>query len=917
MGERFDAPPFVGRVEEVELLDDLVARVERGLSGSLVVLGDPGVGKTRLLERLDAAATSVVVRRVVGMESELRLGFAALHRLLLPFSERIDSLPAPQRDALLTTFGVLDGPPPPKLLIGLAALTLLAEAARDRPLICVLDDAHWLDRESLAIAAFVARRIHADGIGIVVAGRENHPELAALDGLPTHHLGGLDRADAYSLLSAVGPQRISSLVTARIVAETGANPLAMLEVVGQLTTAQLEGRLPLPHQLPTGRGLNVHFLRQIEVLPAETRSLLLLAAAMSNDEASPLHRAAALIGLSPGAGEPATRAGLLTIDDNIRFRHPVIRSAVYRSASHDERRAAHAALAAIADGDGDADLAAWHRAAATTTPDEDLAAGLVRSAGRAERRGGQVAQALFLGRAAELSPEPRDRSLRLLEAAKAYLAAGDGILAEALLDKAAPWLESDGRHVDVQRLRASVAVFFSRHRDAPGILMDAVTQIDPQDPRVREMLFDALQASLVARRHTVGVTPSDVARRALETHRPDLEAASAADLLLDGFATRLAVGYTDAVPLLRAAVGSLFDDTDAGTRRVPTTILGWFAADDIWDDSGRSAMFERAARLEREHGSLGALRITLAGLCVSQALAGEMEKAEQSYAEAAEISTLIGIPAPATTGVLLEVRAWQGREKESRETAEVTTLWGSQQGAEILEVFAWFGLTILDIGLGDYAAAAKYADEIYDRDPPGFGNRVLPEVVEAGVRTGDIRHAASALDRLTQRAEASGTPWAIGMLARSRALLAGDTEAESYYSLAIEHLENTLVRTELARAHLLYGEWLRRRRRRRDAQEQLSTAYDMFHRMGADAFAARARAELLATGYRSAPGAPRADSGLTPQESQVARLAASGATNAEVASRMFVTTSTVEYHLSKIYRKLGISSRRELARALS
>jgi DNA-binding CsgD family transcriptional regulator len=653
--------------------------------------------------------------------------------------------------------------------------------------------------------------------------------------------------------------------------------------------------------------------------------LLLLAAAASSDEPVVLWRAAALLGLAPDAADPAVARDIVSFDPRVAFRHPLIRSAVYNGAEPAERRRVHEALAVVAELDGNPDEAAWHRAAATIAPDEDVAADLERSAGRAERRGGQVAQAVFLSRAAELSPGAQDRAVRWFGAARAYLAAGDGVLAEALLDQAAPWLDAAGMHVAVQRLRASIAVFFSRHKDAPEILLDAVARVDPHEVSlIREMLFEALQASLVARQYTTGITPVDVAHVALQVPRDPTRAVRGTDLLLDGFATRIAVGYTPAVPLLRDAVAALSTSEAAlstseqvATVGLPTTLLGWFAADDVWDEQGRRAMFERAAAIEHRHGVLGALRVTLAGLCTSQAWTGQMDKAEQSYFEAAEISALIGVPPPATTGVLLEIRAWQGREQESRGVAAMTAQWGRERGASILEIFALFGLTVLELGLGRYAEALRWGVHIYDDDPPGFGNRILPEVVEAGVRGGDRDAAEAALARLADRATASGTPWALGMLARSRALLAGDADAETHYREAIEHLRRTSVRTELARTHLLYGEWLRRRKRRRNAQSQLRTAYDMFDTMGASAFAARTRAEQLAAGDSPPQSAERLTFDLTPQETQVSRLAAGGATNAEIATRLFVTTSTVEYHLSKVFRKLGVTSRRQLATALT
>jgi DNA-binding CsgD family transcriptional regulator len=430
------------------------------------------------------------------------------------------------------------------------------------------------------------------------------------------------------------------------------------------------------------------------------------------------------------------------------------------------------------------------------------------------------------------------------------------------------------------------------------------------------MLFEAMQAALVARQYTTGTTPGDVAAAALRAPRDLAQPVTGTDLLLDGFATRTAVGYPQAVPLLRAAVTALFTGDQPSPAGIPATILGWFAADDLWDDDGRRAMLKRAEAVQRRHGALGALRITLAGLTTGEMWAGRPAEAEASYLEAAGISASMGVPAPATTGVLLEVRAWQGREQESRDLAGTTAQWGQQRGAAVLEVFALMGLTILELGLSRYAEALGWGLRVYSDDPPGFGNRILPEIAEAGARSGDHDAAHAALSRLAERATASGTPWALGMLARSRALLADDAEAEKYYRAALAHLAGTSVRTELARAHLLYGEWLRRQRRRRDARSQLRTAYGMFDAMGAAAFAHRTRAELLAVGDSPRQPAERAGPDLTPQEAQVARLAAGGATNAEIATHLFVTTSTVEYHLSKVFRKLSITSRRQLASTL-
>jgi DNA-binding CsgD family transcriptional regulator len=908
---------LVGRSDDCGALDVLVEAIRQGLSRSLVILGEPGIGKTRLLEYVAQAADGVRTVRIAGLESELRLGFAALHRMLVPFLDRVGLLPAPQREALDSAFGLTAGPPADRFLVSMSVLTLLAEIAAEQPLIWLVDDAHWLDRESVEVLGFVGRRLHAESTGLLFCAREASPGLAALNGLPTRHLSGLEPAAARALLAATVSGPLNARVAARIIDETGGNPLALRELAAHLTPDQLAGRSPLPQRLPIGRRLQEHFLGQAKMLPPATGTWLLLASAASGDDPAALWRAATLLGLEPDAADPAVAQDIVSVDPRVAFRHSLIRSAVYEGARPGDRRRVHEALASIARQDCNPDEAAWHRAAASVVPDEDVAADLERSAVRAERHGGYVAQATFLARAADLTPDPRSRAVRLLAAAQAYLVAGDGALAEAMLDLAAPRLAEAGLHVAAQRLRASIAVFFSRHKDAPGLLLDAVAAVDPPDtPLIRAMFFEALQAALVARQYTVGTTPLEVARAALRAPRdPGLDP-TAADLLLDGFATRIAVGYPQAVPLLRAAVEAFSASDEPTPAGIPGTILAQFAADDLWDDQGRRAIFLRAEEVHRRHGALGVLRVILAGLCTSELWAGRLAEAEARYFEAAEISALIGIPAPASTGVLLDLRAWQGREAESRALAAMTEQWGEERGAPVLGSFALIGLTVLELSLCRYAEALSLGLRIYDGDPPGFGSRVLPEIVEAGARAGDHRTARAGLDRLAERATASGTPWALGMLARSRALLAPDSGAEAFYREAIAHLTRTSMRTELARAHLLYGEWLRRQKRRSHAGAQLRTAYRMFDAMGAAAFARRTRAELLAVGGHPAEPAELAGPDLTPQETQIARLAAAGVTNAEIATRLFVTTSTVEYHLSKVFRKLSITSRRQLAATL-
>ncbi len=900
------------------MLDKLATDVRAGFSGSLVFIGEPGVGKTRLLQYMADSAAEVTILRIVGAQSELRLGFAALHRLVLPYLHRLDRLAGPHRNALEVTFGLADGPPPNRFLVSLAALALLSDVATERPVVCLIDDAQWLDQESLAVLGFIARRLYADPIGMVFSAREHAGDLTALEGLATRRIAALDPASAHTILDEAVAGPLDPRVSARVIDETGGNPLAMLELVGELSAEQLAGRFPLPRRLPVGRRVDVHFLAQVATLSPEARTVLLIAAACADEKPSTVWRAGALLGVAAAAANHAVQQGIVSLEPRIVFRHPLIRSAVYDGATPEERQRVHDALATVAHRDGDDDQAAWHRAAAVTTPEESIAADLQASAERAQRRGGYTMQAAFLTRAAELSPDTRDRALRYLAAAQAHLAAGDGPLAEALLDLATPGLDDAGMHVTVQRLRAAIAVFFSRHKDAPAILLEAATRVEPADVSlVRQILFDAMQAAIVARQYTAGTTLEEVAHAVLGAARDPRRPPSGNDLLLDGFATRIASGYADAVPLLRAAVAMMFTDEAAAHVDIPSTILGWFAADDVWDEQGRRAMFERAQAIERRQGALGAMRITLAGLSTSQAWAGQMNDAENSYGEAAEISALIGVPPPATTGVLLEVRAWQGRESESRAVASSTADWGREKGASILEIFALMGLTVLELGLGRYPEALGWGLQIFHDDPPGFGNRVLPEVVEAGVRGGDRAAAEMALTRLTERATAAATPWALGCWRgrgadgrrrRRRAVLPGGHQTAGRDRGA----HRTRPRASALRRMASPAKTSPRR------GVQLRTAHDMFTAMGAAAFAGRAGAERRASG-QTTDDAPRADNpfGLTPQEAQVARQAGAGATNAEIASRLFVTTSTVEYHLSKVFRKLGVTSRRQLAAALS
>ncbi|MBM2620805.1 AAA family ATPase [Actinoplanes sp. LDG1-06] len=963
---------FIGRHEEQRALADLLAGVREGRSGTLVLVGEPGVGKTSLLDQA-RCSSDVRVVAIAGVEPEMCLGYAALHRLLRPWLGEIDALPEPQSDSLRTAFGRTAGPTPDRYLVGMATLTLLAEASAPQPLLCLIDDAQWLDRESADALTFVARRLHAEALGLLFATREDSP-----GGLPALTLTGLPPGDARNLLSASVPARVDAqnpiptaipvrldapeplptaipvrvdgrdplpagipvrlddAVAATIVAGTGGNPLALIELARTLTPGQLAGIAPLPTPLPVGDRLETHFRHQIRPLPALTRLLLLLVSAAPPNEPSLLWRAAIHLEIAADEIDHALAAGILT--PSLDFRHPLIRSAVYRGAEAPERRRVHAALAAVYDPVLDADRHAWHRAQATIGLDEEVATLLERAA----ERGGHSERAAFLSRAADLSPDPRARAARLVAAARAHLVLGDPAAAGELLDRAEsshaahlvpavpsasrPPAQPESRAVSVARAddgtrrtaqnpsgpdlsltlarqaRATAEMYAGHYATAPAMLLEAAESIAGVDAVLtRRMLFEAMQAILIAGDHnsTLELARTVMASPAMETARPTY-----ADLFLIGYATRLTGDYRAAVPLMRAALATL----DAGVveEGPPLAVISTLAADDLWDeDAGRRA-WTRLEEYDRRTGALGTLRTTLAVGAGWELRAGRFDAAEALQDELAALSTLVGQPLRGETQ-RIELLAWRGREAETRAMAAEATG---------LDHFVRNSVAILEISLGHYPAALDCLKPSFDRDKPGAATRSLHEIVESGVRGGDHEAAKAALVRMEERAPVSGTPWGLGLLARGRALMADDDHAEAFYQESLELLAHTQIRTEQARSHLLYGEWLRRRRRRADARSQLRTAHDMFAQMGAEAFAARAQLELKATGDHPTPRTNRPDRDLTPQERQVAALAAAGATNSEIAARLFLSTSTVEYHLTRIYRKLAITSRRKLAAAL-
>jgi len=882
------------------------------MSATLVVRGEAGIGKTSILEYAVSAADGFTILRADGVESERDISFATVHRLLVPLLPASDALPPPQRTALDATLGLVASEPPDRFLVGLAVLTLLSREAERRPLLCVIDDAQSIDAESAALLGFVARRLCAEQMVVLFAVRDPIDGPDPLMGLPEIRVAGLQPADARQLLNSVSLVRLDPAIVERVVAETEGNPLALVELGRETPLGESVTWLLPDEPVPLSGRIEAHFRRLIGALPKPAQQFLLIAAAEPNDRTL-VWNAATRLGLPEDASEPAIAAELLDLRRTPAFRHPLVRSAVYAGAPMATRRLVHATLAELIDASM-VDSRAWHLAAAADGPDEATAAELERGAAWAHARGGWAARAAFLARAAELTPEGPRRTDRLLAAAEAAVVAATPARAHALLGRAQATLADAQQAARARRVEAALQSFILPGR-VPAILLEAATALQPIDPiQARDTFVEALQACLVSSQLTAGTTPREVGVAALAAHAPSRDP-EIADLMLDAFATRFAVGYQQAVPVMRRAVGALASGTTAVTP--PAGLTRWSflsnAASDLWDADGYQQLLIRLETAERQRGALDSLRMTLGGIAYCRMWAGDFAGAEAAHAEAAEMGVAFGEDATMHVARKAELFAWQGRDDDVRSAtgfflSKRIEIAGGGVGVNV----ARSALVVLDLARGRYDDALATAVKVMADDPFPHGSQVLPNAVEAAMRSGDRATAHTALDRLRERTEASGTTWALGLLARSQALAAGG-DAEEHYLGALDLLGQTYVKTDLARAHLLYGEWLRRERRRTEARTQLQAAFDLFDDMGAQAFAERARVELAATGARARRRNPSTLFDLTPQELQVAHLVSQGATNREVAAALFISATTVDYHLRKVFRKLGVTSRSQLA----
>jgi len=911
-------PPsrLFGRTGELEILGRLIANVRSGQSAVLVVRGEPGIGKTELLRHLIAEASGFAVARVIGVESEMELPFAGLHQLCAPMLGRLGSLAEPQRRGLSVAFGLDTGDSPDRFLVALAVLSLMAETSEEQPMLCVVDDAQWLDQASAQVLGFVGRRLLAESIVLVFAVRTpapGDPSPNHLAGLPELRLGGLDEQSARALLATVTSGPLDESVRARIVEETHGHPLALLELY-RGRTADLAGGFALPGAGDLPRRIEDQYAARLGELPDEVQRLVLLAAADPVGDPALILRAARVLGLDTGTVNLAAAADLLGFGANVRFRHPLVRSAAYRAAAPDDRRAVHEALAAVTDPLADPDRRAWHRAHAAAGPDEAVAEELINSASRALRRGGVAAAAAFWERAVALTPDPGDRASRALTAAEAKYAAGDFEAAQALLVTAELGPPGELGEARVQRMRAQIAFALRRGGDAPPLMLQAAQRLQSLDAELaRQTYLETLVAAIYAGRLAHGQDARQVARAARSaTPGPSgSEPLPHSQLLVHGLAVRLSDGYLAAAPTLKEALRRY---------RAQPHELDWLSvsynivAMDLWDDE---AWFELAAgqvRLARANGTLSWLPFALDYLAEIHIQAGELSKAAALLMERERLDP--GTREATLPYVPLLLAAWRGDAPIAAELAEEMARGASDRGEGAALTYSDYAQAVLYNGLGNYGPAAEAAHRASAVDEIVISPWALYELVEGAARSDQQERACAAADQLSQLAVASASNWARGAAARSRALVSGGRAAEEEYREAIDLLGRTRMATHLARARLVYGEWLRRERRRVDARIQLRSAFDALASMGAEAFAERARRELQATGETARKRSDDTRADLTPQEEEIVQLARKGRTNQEIGAQLFIGARTVEWHLHKVFVKLDISSRLELDQAL-
>jgi DNA-binding CsgD family transcriptional regulator len=881
----------------------VLAGAQEGRSGVLLVRGAPGIGKSALLEYATQAAGGFRLVRAVGVESEMELAFPGLQQLCAPLLEGLAALPEPQRLALETVFGLALGAPPDPLFVGLGVLSLLSNAGSARPLLAVVDDVQWLDRASAQALGVVARRLDADAVALVLAARDG-VELDELVGVKELRLEGLADGDARALLVSVWPGRVDDQIVDRILAETEGNPLALLELPRGLSLDELAGGFGLLEKLEVPGRIERSFRRRLRELPAETRTLLLVASAEPVGDAALLWRACELLGIDSSAAGPAESADLIRIGTRLRFYHPLVRSAIYAAASPEERRRAHAALAEVTDAATDPDRRAWHRAEALSGPDEEVARELERSADRARSRGGEAAAAAFLKRSAELTIDPAGRSRRALAAAGAMHVSGALDAALALLATAEAGDLDELQHAQAVRLRGEVLRLRTEGREGALELATAAELLAAVDPVAASDTYVELLQGLIS-----GFSwRQEIAARL--TRLPLSEPPTARQLLLHGFGLVFSQGFPHGTSVIAEAVAAYCATESDGGESVVELSIASQAALNFWDAQAERLLIDRALTIARLSGSQPAVETALATGATGHLQTGRIKEAAAAVHEAVALRSVMGLPAG--TEDLGGIAALRDDEDTAlRHIAEVQARWGTDSDGSATAIFGWHRALLYN-GLARFAdalAAAKPACEVH---PAGGFGMLFAELIEAASRSGELALARDVLERLAARTQLGGKDWGLGTEGACRALLSDGADAERLYLEAIGRLARVDTPLALARAHLVYGEWLRRGRRRRDARGHLQVAHDLLDEIGARSFAARARHELAATGVTAHSRRDQTLDELTPQEARIASLAGEGQTNGEIAARLYISPSTVDYHLKKVFRKLGVHSRTQL-----
>jgi DNA-binding CsgD family transcriptional regulator/tetratricopeptide (TPR) repeat protein len=903
-------PTLRGRADECAFLDALVDAIRRGEGRALVLRGEAGIGKTALLEYVARSASDLTVLGAVGVESDMELAYAGLHQLCAPLLDRLDRLPTPQRQALEIVYGLSDGGAPDRLLVGLAVLSLLSEAGDEQPVLCLVDDAQWLDRASALTLAFVARRLQAERAGVVFVAREPGEELGHF---PELEVRGLSTNDARALLGATVWFRLDERVRDRIVAETRGNPLALLELPRGLTARQLAGGFGLVEAQGLAGRIEESFVRRVEALSDDARRLLLVAAAEPVGDALLLLAASERLGIAVSAVDAETD-GLLVFGERVTFRHPLVRSAVYRTATRAQRQEVHLALAEATDGSVDPDRRAWHLATAAAGPSEPVAVALEQSAGRARARGGLAAAAAFLHRSVVLSADPTQRVRRALAAAQASLHAGIYEGGLELLAMAEACMPDELQQAQVELLRGQIAFASSLGTAAPPLLLSAAQRLERLDPELaRETYLDAWGAAMFAGRFAAEGSLVEVSRAAMSAPRPT-RPPRASDLMLDGLATLVTEGRAAATPLLRRATAIFADE---GSPAEENFRWGWLTTNPpniLWDEDSWHAISARNLKEAREAGALARLPIDLADWGIFLASCGDFDAAAVAIAEAESITRATGTHIAPYAQLLLSALRGQS---DALPLFESTIREAATSGQGLSVRWAEWTSAILFNGLGRYDLALAAAERAAEETPQlQFSPWASTELTEAAVRTGEPGVASAALERVMAATAPCSTDWGRGIQARCQALLSEGDNADRLHREAIERLARTRRRPDLARAHLLFGEWLRRENRRVDARVQLHAAHDQFTSIGMEAFAERARRELLATGEKVRERTVATRDVLTAQEGLIARLACEGLSNPDIGVRLFLSPRTVEWHLRNAFMKLGIHSRRELSNVL-